>query len=193
LKKCLCIVWLALVCMGDAQAQLFACEASADTEAPPKCCKWKCECDIGPAGNRRQACHTVCNYPEGAENNEDLQNELRCMMNDSPIRGESAAWIKELTCGYHLTEQKVEPLATEVSIGACARPAVAQVHTHPFQSSTGQKISPKPSAGDRAAAAKCNVPVYVLSNDQIWKVLPDGTIVQVASDGWRNKGCMKKP
>lgn len=59
LAACSLLLW-----MGDAPAQLFDCEPAADTEAPPPYCRWQCKCDIGPKGNRRQACHTVCNYPE---------------------------------------------------------------------------------------------------------------------------------
>ena len=196
-----CFVGLFFICTSrvlanDAISEWAPCAPPAELSPPAPCCQHKCECIYDSLAKKSYyRCGEACNYPDGLEKDEDLQNQLRCMWKDSPGQGESAAWAVELTCGYRLTELKKSYLAASVDIGAChpSSRAVAQVHTHPFRSPTGQTISPRPSAPDRAVAAKCNVPVYVLSDTAIWKVLPDGTLVQVASDGWHARGCLGKP
>jgi len=101
-----------------------------------------------------------------------------------------ATWIVRITQPephYKLIDQK-DSSTSSVGYSACNGKAVAQVHTHPVN---GGKGNPKPSGrvsdkeGDWVFATKCNVPVYVLSVDAIWKVLPGGNepvFVQVAKN-----------
>ena len=58
---------------------------------------------------------------------------------------------------------------------------VAAVHTHP------PSVDPKPSKGDALVAARLNIPIYTISRKGIWKISPDGTIIQEAKRHWQKE------
>jgi hypothetical protein len=69
--------------------------------------------------------------------------------------------------------------------------AVAQIHTHGM----GQQAEPsvRGTTNDHEAARACDLPVYVLSRDAIWKVTPEPLVesenpVRVVEGTWWKKG-----
>lgn len=118
----------------------------------------------------------------------ELIKGFRWLWNESPSDGEAAAWIVKIsqpTTRYILVDMKKSaPKEKRVRLQR-HQAAVAQVHTHP------RSVSPKPSTGplgedhDWTAATKLNIPIYVVSVFEIWKILPGGslpTCVKVAQD-----------
>lgn len=58
---------------------------------------------------------------------------------------------------------------------------IALAHTHP------ENVDPKPSPNDSSVAKKLGIPIYTISKSGIWKVTPDGTIIQEADRHWQDR------
>jgi hypothetical protein len=63
----------------------------------------------------------------------------------------------------------------------------AQAHTHPL------KTDPRPSHNDVVLARNLKTTLYTISRNGIWKVIPNGTITEVAGSNWQvNKAACAK-
>jgi hypothetical protein len=100
-----------------------------------------------------------------------------------PERIERAAWITQRSetelefVNWGLTTEK-QAITWEKAI---PKNIIAAVHTHP------PTVDPKPSKGDALVAARLNIPIYTISRKGIWKVLPDGRIIQEAKRQWQKE------
>lgn len=57
---------------------------------------------------------------------------------------------------------------------------IAQVHTHPLNT------DPRPSYKDVVFSRNVKTTLYTVSRKGIWKVIPNGTIIEVAGSNWHN-------
>jgi hypothetical protein len=57
----------------------------------------------------------------------------------------------------------------------------AQVHTHPLNT------DPRPSHNDVVLSRNLKTTLYTISRNAIWKVIPNGTITEVARSDWYTK------
>lgn len=55
---------------------------------------------------------------------------------------------------------------------------IAQVHTHPLIT------DPRPSYKDAVLSRNMKKPLYTISREAIWKVIPNGTITEVVGTNW---------
>jgi hypothetical protein len=97
-----------------------------------------------------------------------------------PDRIERAAWIK-LNGGGEYEFLKWEKTTEKQTIswqGSLPEKVVAAVHTHP------STVDPKPSQGDALVAARLNIPIYTISRKGIWKVTPQGEVIQEGDRLW---------
>jgi len=131
--------------------------------------------------------------------NDELFSKLKAMFRSSPRDGERGAWIirgstRDTTKPTYLLVGEKNSNNSSVSFDGCLSAAVAQVHTHPSTKSPKPSGSIRENEGDWAVALKCKVPVYVLSVDAIWKVLPieadEPPLIKV-SDEWLNRESLK--
>jgi hypothetical protein len=66
----------------------------------------------------------------------------------------------------------------EIWRGSIPPNVIAQVHTHPLNT------DPRPSYKDLVFSHNVNKPLYTISREAIWKVIPNGTISEVAKTNW---------
>ncbi len=171
--------------------------------------KWKCYCgNTGPKHLRAETCAPVpCERNDvNWEGNPLLQKQLRCMQQGAPeVTKEIGAWLRmgDLCAPTLTDETKGDENQPKVTMHCSPDDLtlLANIHTHPYQSINPnsrrvERISPQPSRpdgrskeSDVVAAAKCGVPVYVLTEHAIWRVTPVGRIEDRTAffPGWDNK------
>jgi hypothetical protein len=96
-----------------------------------------------------------------------------------PDQIESAAWMIKTEQGTSFKKwgRLFEPNIQRWS-GRIPTNAIALAHTH------SRKVRPTPSKVDCAASRDLRIPIYVVSHVGIWRVMPDGTIVQDEGPKW---------
>jgi hypothetical protein len=107
---------------------------------------------------------------------------------NDPNRTERAAWIIRKDDGtFEFYRWPTSGAwAGEVWVGPLPKNVIGQVHTHPT------KRDPKPSLKDRNLAKRKNIPLYTISSEGVWRVLPDREPTRVVGRNWyselRHKG-----
>jgi hypothetical protein len=136
--------------------------------------------------------------PDCLVQNAPLMKQFRQLWADSPKNAELAAWVVKITApttGYLLSRWRGGgPDSAGVSLASMPTAAVAIVHTHPVDLTSKYQGAEKPSTrggngrGDWGAAIQVGKPVYVLSADAIWMVMPNPDYCvqfQVAGPKWQ--------
>ncbi|HSE41848.1 MAG TPA: hypothetical protein VLH08_13880 [Acidobacteriota bacterium] len=100
-----------------------------------------------------------------------------------PDRIERAAWIQyDSQAGFEFVNWALTTEKQSITWdNTIPENVIAAVHTHP------PTVDPKPSKGDALVAARLKIPIYTISRKGIWKVLPDGQVIQEAKRHWQKE------
>src|SRR5262245_51794781 len=100
-----------------------------------------------------------------------------------PGRLESAAWV--VKTGQHDIQLKPWGRFPHANMqqwaGEIPADAIAIIHTH------CRKANPRPSKVDVESSMKFEIPIYVVNDRGIWKIKPDGPVLQEEGPGWWKK------
>ena len=111
-------------------------------------------------------------------------HQIRCMFRKSPSKIESGAFVVLIDGSYQLVGLKNGDHNTVESV--CLSSAVAEIHTH--FAGLGAKPTTTDTKNDWKVATTCNLPVYVLSVFEIWKIQPGGSepSMKLVAKDWTN-------